>query len=327
MSPKLKQWLLVLVAPVFYAFMMRLVFDLAFLNPFLAVMSIAFFLGVPFAIGYLTIYFLPIDAIEKDTYHALIPWIADGVFLGTTLLFKIEGFACWVMVLPLFLMFSSVGGLIAGKRRLRRRKKQDRLRVSLVLLLPFLIVPLEHLIPDSATRYEAYTYIDIHAPAATIWDNVVRVRTIDEAEDHGALTRFLKFPRPIRAELDHAGVGGRRQAIFTKGLVFEEVVLDYTDRRRMHFSIKADPHSIPPTTMDKHIIVGGDFFDVLDGTYELTPLAGGGYRLDLYSHFTLKTRFNFYAHWWAGWIMKDIQNNILQVIRTRCGRVIEQKAD
>jgi hypothetical protein len=29
-------------------------------------------------------------------------------------------------------------------------------------------------------------------------------------------------------------------------------------------------------------------------------LADGGYRLDLYSHFTLKTRLNFYAHWWSG---------------------------
>jgi hypothetical protein len=318
MNPKLKQWLLVLVAPVLYALVMRLVFDLASLNPFFAVMSIAFLLGVPFAIGYLTIYFSPIEAIQKETYRALIPWISDAIFLATTLLLKIEGFACWVMVLPVFLIFSSAGGLVAGRRRFRRQKKQDRLRVSIVLLLPFMVVPLEHLIPDSATRYEAYTHIDLQAPAGTIWNNVVRVRTIEEEEDHGGLTRFLKFPRPVRAELDYAGVGGRRQAIFSKGLVFEEVVLDYTDRQRMHFSIKADSRSIPPTTMDRHIIIGGQFFDVLDGTYELVPLAGGGYRLNLYSHFTLKTRFNFYAHWWAGWIMKDIQNNILQVIRKRC---------
>jgi len=36
------------------------------------------------------------------------------------------------------------------------------------------------------------------------------------------------------------------------------------------------------------------------------------------SHFVLKTDFNLYARLWAGWIMKDIQNNILQVIQTRC---------
>jgi hypothetical protein len=55
-----------------------------------------------------------------------------------------------------------------------------------------------------------------------------------------------------------------------------------------------------------------------DGTYQLELLDNGLYRLHLYSHFTLKTRFNFYASWWAGWIMEDIQDNILQVIKGRC---------
>ena len=30
----------------------------------------------------------------------------------------------------------------------------------------------------------------------------------------------------------------------------------------MVFSIKADPHAIPSTTMDKHVVIGGDYFDV-----------------------------------------------------------------
>ena len=107
-------------------------------------------------------------------------------------------------------------------------------------------------------------------------------------------------------------------AIFSKGLVFEEVVKAYESEKKMYFSIKADPHAIPATTMDKHVVIGGDYFDVLDGTYELEKLDNRTYRLHLYSHFILKTNFNFYASWWAGLIMKDIQNNILQIIRTRC---------
>jgi hypothetical protein len=69
--------------------------------------------------------------------------------------------------------------------------------------------------------------------------------------------------------------------------------------------------------MDEHIVIGGDYFDVLDGTYELQQLNDSTYRIHLYSHFKLSTTFNFYASWWAGWIMKDIQNNILQVIKQR----------
>jgi len=69
--------------------------------------------------------------------------------------------------------------------------------------------------------------------------------------------------------------------------------------------------------MDKHIVVGGQYFDVLNGTYELKQLNATTYKLNLYSHFKLTTTFNFYASWWAGWIMKDIQSNILKVIKER----------
>jgi hypothetical protein len=222
------------------------------------------------------------------------------------------------MILPVFLLFASLGGIVAGRRMRRKREGPRNLQISMVILLPFFIAPLEKLLPDLPTRYEAYTYADIRAPAAQIWANVVRVKEIPERADHGSLTRMLGFPRPIRAELNYAGVGSSRQAIFSKGLVFKEVVLDYADQKRMHFSISADPHDIPSTTMDKHVVIGGDYFDVLDGTYELERLNDDLYRLHLYSHFTLKTTFNFYASWWAGWIMKDIQQNILQIIKTRC---------
>jgi hypothetical protein len=69
--------------------------------------------------------------------------------------------------------------------------------------------------------------------------------------------------------------------------------------------------------MDKHIVVGGDFFDVLYGTYELKKIVAKTYRLHLYSNFKLNTTFNFYASIWAGWIMQDIQQNILKIIKQR----------
>ncbi|MEO6850130.1 MAG: hypothetical protein ABI203_05645, partial [Mucilaginibacter sp.] len=111
--------------------------------------------------------------------------------------------------------------------------------------------------------------------------------------------------------------GAYRKAIFSKGLIFHEGVESYVDQHSMHFSIKAFPYEIPSTTMDKHVVIGGDYFDVLDGTYVLQQLSPGTFRLHLYSHFKMTTTFNFYASWWAGWIMKDIQDNILQVIKQR----------
>jgi hypothetical protein len=60
------------------------------------------------------------------------------------------------------------------------------------------------------------------------------------------------------------------------------------------------------------------FFDVLDGTYELEPLADGSTRLKLKSHQRISTHFNFYARLWTDFIMSDLQSAIMDVIRRRC---------
>ena len=318
MNLRYKKWLTILSIPLAYALILRYIFGLNIVRDFTSVMTISFLIGVPFGIGYLAILLSPLENVRKRPYVLLVSMLPVFLFLFITLLLKIEGWACWVMIFPVFLILSILGGSLAARHKIRRADKNNRLKVSLVLCMPLIMSALEVHLPELPTRYETYTFIDIHAPADSIWNNVIRVRTISPQQDHSMVTNWLGFPRPIRAELNYPGVGGSRQAIFSKGLVFEEVVKEYQPEKKMHFSIKADPHAIPSTTMDEHIVVGGDYFDVLDGTYELEPLSNGSYRLHLYSHFILKTHFNFYASWWAGWIMKDIQNNILQVIQTRC---------
>lgn len=243
------------------------------------------------------------------------PWVPVLLFFILTLILAIEGWACWLMILPLFLLFSSLGGLVAGYYKLK--SKSDKIYVSLFVFLPLLISPLEGLIEKIPSTYKAYTYIDIDASKEQIWKNVTRVGTISSKEDNGFVSPFLGLPRPIRAELNYEGVGATRLAIFDKGLVFHEKVIQYEHEKKMLFSIKAYPHEIPSTTMDKHIVIGGDYFDVLTGTYELEHLGNNFYRLHLYSYFKMNTTFNFYAGFWGKLIMKDIQDNILKVVKER----------
>ncbi|QEC65604.1 hypothetical protein FRZ54_05605 [Mucilaginibacter ginsenosidivorans] len=305
--------------PLAFGLLMRYLFGIDSWNSFLSVMSISFLFLVPFAIGVLTILFSPLATIRKITYRIFMPWLPIIGLLTLTLAFSMEGFACWIMALPLFLPMASLGGLTMGYFRLKKHRN-EKTYASLLVLLPLLISPVEQLIGSIPGRYEAYTYIDIRSNRNHIWENVTRVKPIKPEQDKGWLTSSLGFPRPIRAELNYNGVGAYRKAVFSKGLVFHEEVKSYLDQRSMHFSIKANPYDIPSTTMDKHVVIGGDYFDVLDGTYVLQQLSPGTYRLHLYSHFKMTTTFNFYASWWAGWIMKDIQNNILQIIKERAER-------
>lgn len=310
-----KTTLLAIAIPTIYAIILRLLFGIKDWEEIFSVMSVTFLFLLPSILGAICILLLPEEKAKNVGYQILLPWVVVLFFFIITLILAIEGWACWLMIAPIFMIASSIGGVIGGI--IRKNKSKNRLNSSLLALIPFAIAPLENLIETVPGTYQAYTYVDIDAPAELIWDNVTRVSEIPEDQDKGYLTRALGFPRPIKAELDFEGVGAYREAIFTGGLVFHETVTEYQDNKKMVFDIKAYPYEIPSTTLDEHIVIGGEYFDVLTGTYELQKLKNGKHRLHLYSYFKMKTTFNFYAGWWGKWIMKDIQNNILQVEKKR----------
>jgi hypothetical protein len=302
--------------PILAALAFLVIFDAKSTEDAWQIMSFTFYLSLPYLVGALTIHLSPIEKVKSKKYRIFFPWMPILGFLILTLVIALEGWACWIMVLPLFLGCASLGGIATGYFKLKKAK-QANLHLSLVVLIPFIIGPIEKAIGERTEAYNAYTYIDIHAPQDKIWSNVTRVREIEETENQAYLTRFLQMPRPIKAELDYEGVGAKREASFSGGLTFTETVLTYQHQKEMTFSIKANTNEIPPTTFDEHIIIGGKYFDVLTGTYKLEPIGNQQYRLHLTSQFKFTTTFNSYASLWGRWIMADIQNNILKIIKKR----------
>ena len=309
--------LTLIVIPVLFALLLRILFGASIFDDFLSVMSWTFFITVPAGIGALTIFFSPIENAKSTGYTIFAPWLPIIIVIALTIIIGIEGWACWIMIAPLFFIFASIGGVIAGFFKLKKSKKSEKLNLSILVLLPFLIGPIENSIPTYQKIYTTYTSIKINADAESIWENVTSVKEIKPIEDSSRLTNFLGFPKPLKAELDTLGVGGYRKAIFEKGLIFHETVTKYEHLKFMEFNIEANTFEIPSTTLDEHILIGGEYFDMLNGTYELKQIAENQFELILYSDFSMKTTFNSYAGIWGRWIMKDIQNNILKVIKKR----------
>ncbi len=305
----------VIAIPTIYALLLRFVFGESTWSGVFNMMSKTFLFLLPSIVGALTVYFSSDEKAKRGNYQIFAPWVPIFIFFIITLVFAIEGWPCLVMILPIFLIAASIGGLFGGY--FKKKKRDNKVYVSVIVLLPLLVSPIENYIGANTKPYEAYTFIDINAPAEKIWSNVTRVTEISMEEDKGLLTNLLHFPRPVKAELNYEGVGAYREAIFTNGLVFHETVTEYIDQEKMSFTIKALPHEIPLTTMDEHLVVGGKYFDVLNGTYKLERIDSNTHRLHLWSNFKLTTTFNFYASWWAKNLMKDIQNNILQIQKVR----------
>ena len=194
---KLFRLLKVIAIPTLYAIVLRLFFGIETWSGLFSVMSVSFLFCLPTIAGALTVYFSSEEKAMSFKYKFFVPWIPILIFLLLTIAFAWEGWACWLMVLPLFLIAASLGGLIGAYLKLR--KKDSKVYISMLTLLPIFISPIESFVGAIPGTYEAYTYIDITSTQNKIWGNVTRVREIKEEQDKGWLTKTLGFPRPSKS--------------------------------------------------------------------------------------------------------------------------------
>ena len=280
-------------------------------------LSWAFLVVMPVGLGAITAHFTS----AENKWQRLVwgPLLTVLVFLATALLFHLEGLICVAIMSPLFLLMAGLGALCYSLIADNRSRPRDKtLVVAVFALLPLVAGPLESRFanPDSFRRVE--NVIDIAAPAPVVWQHIIRVAPIQAADLSPSLLDGIGFPRPVAATLTREGVGGVRHATFERGVEFIETVDDWQPLRRLSFSIEPNTATIPPSTFDEHVTVGGRFFDVLRGTYELRPLGPGRTRLVLYSQQRVSTHLNWYAGLWTSYVMGEIQQRILGVLKQRC---------
>jgi hypothetical protein len=306
-------------AGLIYGLVMRLGVRLFSDSHLFVVMSIGFVFLVPFAMGFISIYWIERREQQGFAIWVFLPWLV--VLAGTlaAMLALWEGAICAALFFPIAIVFASLGGIVGGfAARGKSATPTRNALIGCVLVLPLLVTPVESRI---FLRYEirqVQTSIDMHAPSAVVWRNIESVRAIQRDELTPSWTRRIGFPAPVEATLSHEGVGGVRHATFAGGLLFIETVDVWQPDRRLAFSIHAETTQIPAATLDEHVRVGGRFFDVLRGEYVIEELQNGDTRPHLSSQQRVSTDFNWYARLWTDAIMRDTQRTILRVIKNRC---------
>lgn len=295
----------------------RLAFTTDWMKGAGGVVSLSFIWSVPFAFGALSVAMARWSGSDRWLYHAVLgPGALLAIGLVICLVTRIEAAICVIMAAPLMFVATILGGLIAD-RLLPRNRDDARLHVTLAVFLPFIAAFVESSFHWPTEIKAIENAITIHAPAELIWREIASVPAIASGEIPNHWIYRVGFPKPIAATLDREKVGGVRTATFERDVSFFETVTVWEPPRKLGFTIRADPDFIPHTAFDQHIIVGGRFYDVLDGRYEIEPLSPTSARLHLTSQHRLSTRFNAYAGWWSAKIMDGIQGSILEVIRRR----------
>jgi hypothetical protein len=303
--------------PLVYGMVTRFFFGMDNWPGWFGVMTLGFLFIVPFALGALTVFLASEKMRTNWVYGLFAPWLSCFIFMMVVGVFAMEAWVCVMMAAPIFTFMSSLGGavfclLFTLRNRLGRAPGG---LLALVLLSPYLFTPLENRIPAPDLIRTVESQVIVNADAATVWQNIIRLPKIEEAERPFSLFHVAGLPRPIEAELTGEGVGSLRYGQWEDGLIFVGTITDWKPNQGFTVQLKADTRNVHSGVPLQGI--GGPYFDMVDDSYVIEPVNDNQVILHLFSTYRMTTHFNFYGHWWTDAFLRDIQHHILTIVQHR----------
>jgi hypothetical protein len=307
---RLRTLIIGLTAGVLYAFLVMLLVTNNHDN-----VSIAYIFALPLILGAIPVLFSTKEQLESYKTYLIFPWGITLIFFLLAWGLDFEGMICLVIIVVPFLLLGTLGAFIFRLIKLKNQGNGTKLYAS--LFIPLLILGIETNFQATDQIHTVSTAIEIKADKSKIWDNVKNVKDIkrDEIETH--FVHLIGIPKPLNGELDKEGIGDTRHITWDKGIKFEEKITSWDDSNGFTYDINVDPNSIPPTTLDEHVMIGGKYFDVLNGSYKIEKLSEDKSKVILTCSYRVTTNLNLYSKLWADFILDDFNKMILEVVKKR----------
>lgn len=277
--------------------------------------SITFLFIIPTILGIIPLMFADNNKLKSYRNIIFIPWFTVLTFFLTMFLLGMEDVICLLILAVPFFVLGTIGAFIFRIIQINKQKSKGKLLT--IVLLPFLLAPIEQYIKTPSETFTITSEVVIDATPPIIWDNIVEVKSINNKEYHSGFFNSIGIPRPISATVDKKEIGGQRIGNFQGGLKFIETIKVYQENKKVSFDITIDGKTVREKVFDQHVLKG-NYFSFVDATYELTSLKNGQVKLSLTSSYQLTSTINFYGKFWADLILSDFQDRLLSVIETRC---------
>lgn len=278
--------------------------------------SISYVFILPIIMGAIPVLFSTKEQLKSYYSFILLPWLIVILFYTLSLVLKFEGMICLVIIITPFLLLGSLGAFIFRLIKLKSKGNGSKLYFS--LFIPFIVLIAENNITPSSQINEISTSIKIYAPSPKIWENIKNVKNINHNEINTHFIHFMGFPKPIDGRLDKEGINGVRHITWEKGIKFKEKITEWNNNESFSYDISVDPSTIPPESLDEHVIIGGRYFDLIDGSYTIKDSNNSEKTVTLTCKYRITSNINFYSKWWADFILNDFNEMILEVIKNRC---------
>ena len=242
-----------------------------------------------------------------------VAWLSLAVCCLGLLLFAFEGVICIIMAAPIGLLLVWMGHAVAFEFV----KQKVTPNVSAVVLGLLLSVPglmaFEHASPAPVQLRAVRTTIDIAAPAAQVWQQVVAFPQLP------APTEFLfqtGIAYPINATIAGHGVGAVRRCNFSTGSFIEPITV-WDEPQRLAFSVADQPAPMrelsPYNNLQPNHLHG--FFVSKRGQFLLTALPNGHTRLEGTTCYYNRIQPDLYWSLWSDYIVHRIHARVLAHIK------------
>jgi len=162
--------------------------------------------------------------------------------------------------------------------------------------------------------------IHIQATPEQVFAQLADVRRIAPHELGFTFVHLIGLPRPIEAQMDGQGVGSVRTSRWEKNVWFQEIITDWRTAQAMHYEFHIPKGAIPREALDSHVEMGGEYFDLVDGGYDLKRLPDGSTELSLSTRFKNKSSLQLYGNIWGRVVLKDFHRSILGLMKSRAER-------
>lgn len=290
-----------------------ILFSLIFTITDLEFVSVAMLVGTPISVGVFTVYFSDEEQVKSRIFNAFQPWFSVLGWALIALFLAWETLICVVMLLPLYLPLASVGGLLAGYFR---NKKKSTGKILSIGFLPLLILPIEAPYQTPTIYHAELDSIVINAPIEKVWQSLPNIQNIKQDELKWTFSHFIGLPKPQSSVIGALDVGAVRKSSWEKGIYFHERITQIELNKLLAYDVLVNEQAMKIANLDTHITVGDQYFNIEKGHYALEDL-GGSTRLSISTTYRMSTNVNWYGQLWANFVLGDFHYMVLNLIKDR----------
>ena len=236
-------------------------------------------------------------------------WAAVTLFLS--FISGLEGLICVAMALVPFTIASMLGGLIYYIYQ-SWRADQVKHGLRICFIIPFVAIFAESQLPLTNNTHLVQSTIQIAAPVDLVFQSLKSIPNIQPSEVETNLTHHLNIPKPTSATWHET----HRVSQWGSDVRFIERITSIGENDHISWDFEFPHGWIKEGIEDHHIEIGGRFFSVDKGGYELRRL-GNVTELTLWTQTTDHTRLGVYAAYWNDFFISNFHDAILGVVKTR----------